>query len=123
MTRTTNKEFKEAVRQHILDILSEDHGSTTKERLQAVVEQFNAYYTRGNYQDAFVDFCQGLPSVLNVEFRTHRIDQILDEWFATIGKKYNPDKLEDPMDFYCRLIHRELGHLLKNYEIDGGLIK
>ena len=120
--RTTNKEFKEAVRQHILEILGEDNTSDPKEQLTELVTDFESYYYGGNIQNTFIDWCKGLPSSLHVEYFTFKIDKILESWFATIGQEYDPDRLEDNMDYYLYLIFRELKALLKQYKVDGGIL-
>ena len=120
--RTTNKEFKEAVRQHILEILGEDNTSDPKEQLTELVTDFESYYYGGNIQNTFIDWCRGPPSSLHVEYFTFKIDKILEDWFATIGQEYDPDRLEDNMDYYLYLIFRELKALLKQYKVDGGIL-
>ena len=129
---TNNKEFKYQVRQHILDILDEEQSQEPQTQLQLVADEFNHYHTgqrrlTASIQESFIDWCRGLPSHLNVEFRHYEINKIMTVWFRSIGKEYDENKLpkmmnEDPMQYYLSFILREIKALFKQYDVDGGVL-
>lgn len=131
--RTTKKEFKEKVRQHIIDRLGypwdeekgeENENATTKECLKNVVDEFNAWYcpyykkTIPNKQAAFASFLNGLPGCLTIEFTTYNQRETLRAWFEQTeeeSEKYNDEKVNN---LYMWLIYREFFALCKKYGVN-----
>lgn len=121
--KTTKKEVKTALRKHILDnIEAEDRTlETTKEKLEYVVECFNAEYVYpgcmkryGTYQDLFISYLMGLPGCLTVEFEYHKIIEFLN----SIGLEQPADKdALDSSELYYKLIYREFSAMLRKHNI------
>lgn len=117
--RTTSKEFCQKVRNHITERLSEEAGATTAEQLQTVCNEFVNYWNgyeqkrNPNQQTAFIDFLQGLPSCLNVEFYYYNQRKALQEWHEQTDKevgKYSDDQIATA---YYWLIYREFCRMCK----------
>lgn len=124
MANTTNKEFKNGVRLHITEIT--EHNETG---IHEVVREFNHFYkghrnlaNYSNIQDSFVKWASGLPSSLDVEYRTYEVNVLLEKWFNAIGKEYDPKDDFDAFEYYLKLVFRELKALLKLKAIDGGVL-
>lgn len=131
--RTTTKEFKNKVQQHIIDRLGnpwdyendhENENATTPEKLQNVVEQFKSWYCpfeqrrTPNKYEAFKSFLQGLPNCLNAEFTYYSQRESLREWHEQTEAEAERWSIEH-IDFnYYWLICREFEALCKKYQIE-----
>jgi hypothetical protein len=122
--RTTKKEFKEQVQKHVLESLSEEHGTTTKDQLQSVVEGFKNWW--GPYEQkrnpskygAFKDWTMCLPSEINVEYRHYAMEDNVKSWFNACGEEYKEPKDESKThDMYLHLVTREFDTLCKKNNI------
>jgi len=116
--KTTTKQFKTKVQNHIIDRLGypwdddndrENENATIKERLQNVIENFNNYYNDyerrriPNRQNAFIDFLLGLPGCLSVEYfqasfftsdsQIVRISSHRAKTLVALGVVNTPDKM------------------------------
>lgn len=124
--RTTHNCFKNQIHGHILNsVLSEDHGSTPKEQLSAVVEGFHNWYGPyeqkriPNRQDAFIDWSWGLPSEWNVEYTNYNINETVKNWFSACGENYKePKDSSKTNDLYMGLLYREFNTLLKQNDLN-----
>jgi len=110
------KEFRTQVQQHIADIL--DGIGTTEEKLLIAVDSFkhylkNGYHRQPNIQEAFIDWIQGLPSELDVEYTTHGQHELLKQWFETSGQEWKERKDTDTL--YWNLIAREFRKMCEKY--------
>lgn len=130
--RTTTKEFKNKVQQHIIDRLGlpwdeernqENENATTAEKLQNVINEFNRWYCPfeqrriPNKCEAFKSFLQGLPSCLNTEFTYYNQRESLREWHEQTeaeAERFSDDKVEAA---YYYLIFREFTTLCKKYQV------
>lgn len=131
--RTTTREFKNKVQQHIIDRLGnpwdyendhENENATTAEKLQNVVNEFlswwNSYEQRRtpSKAEAFKSFLQGLPSCLNAEFTYYNQRESLREWHEQTkaeAERYNDLQVEAA---YYHLIFREFTTLCKKYQVE-----
>lgn len=131
--RTTSKEFKTKVQNHILARLgnpwdeeseTENENATTTEKLENVVKEFNAWYCpyerrrNPNKSAAFREFLQGLPSCLIVEFAYYNMREIVKRWHGQTLKeseRYSDDKIADS---YYWLIYREFCALCKQNKVE-----
>lgn len=130
--KTTTREFKNEVQQHIIDRLGnpwdyendhENENATTAEKLQNVVEQFKKWYCpfeqrrTPNKYEAFKSFLQGLPSCLNAEFTYYNQRESLREWHEQTEAEAESWSVEK-IDFnYYWLICREFEALCKKHNI------
>jgi len=130
--RTTTREFKNKVQQHIIDRLGnpwdnendhENENATTPEKIQNVVNEFlswwNSYEQRRtpSKAEAFKSFLQGLPSCLNAEFTYYNQRESLREWHEQTeaeAERYNDLQVEAA---YYHLIFREFSTLCKKNNI------
>ena len=65
MLKTNSKKARENVRNYINETECEYHkGETLKETCANIWRDFKNYYTRGNYQEEFTKWAQGLPGDL-----------------------------------------------------------
>lgn len=120
--RTTKKEFCLQVRAHIESCLSEDYHNTLAGQLQAVADDFGSWYCayerrrQPHIQTAFIDWMNGLPSALSVEYTYHGIHETMKAWFAACGETYRGKQDEKEVDLYRYLVYREL---LKMMQANG----
>lgn len=118
--RSTGKEVKEKIREHIMDNLSNDFGETTTEQLQAVVDGFINWYGGyerrrvPNVQQAFIDWLRGLPSELYATPYHEEQKQLLNEWLGKSPNNYTTEVMEHR--FYY-LIFREFNALCTKYNV------
>jgi len=119
--RTTNKDFRKQVQQHILEHLNDEETTDTKKQLENVVSEF-ANYSKGlkfhNIQDAFTSFLQCLPSCLSVEFEYYEIYKNLKKWYESCGETYQEREPEEEANLYYYLIFREFKKLCKIYNVE-----
>jgi hypothetical protein len=123
--RTTKKEFKVQIQDHIINsVLSDEYGDTIKEQLQAVIDGFKNWYSvyeqkrKPNIQEAFIDWALGLPSEFNIEYRHFEIQELIKTWFTTAGETYKePKDDQKTYDLYYWWIFRELNALLKQNKL------
>lgn len=118
--RTTNKEFKVQVQEHITNgALSEEHGETIQEQLQAVVSEFTSWYSpyeqkrTPNKYEAFKEFMLGLPSCFNIEYYYDQISNTLRTWFEACGETYEEKPKDEEAKLYYHLVTREFERLCK----------
>lgn len=122
--RTTKKEFKTKVQEHILEGLSTDMSEDTKEQLQNVVSEFKGWYSpyaqkhTPNRQEAFTEFLTGLPSGLNTEFTYYGISNTLKNWYESCGAEYKEATPDKEAKLYYGLVYRELRNLTKRNGVD-----
>lgn len=112
--RTNSKQFREAIRQHILECVTDDNGdtyATFKEARQRLADEFDrvANYPHNlrrfpNVQDRFQDYLMGLP------FRFEYTNCGIADFLNSLG--INPENKEiDPyksVKLYAYLIFREM---------------
>jgi hypothetical protein len=122
--RTTKKEFKNQVQEHIFNILGHNDEADREYTLQEVAENFQSekysspYERKFNKQDAFIDWMKGLPSSLNVEYTNYGIHNTLKAWYENAGGQYDEKKLQtDESDWYFHLVTREFSDLCKKNNI------
>ena len=115
--RSTSKEVKEKIREHIIERLDPDYeGELLSERLQRVVDGFkhwlgpNGLRGRKTQYAAFKAYLQCIPSTFEAEFTYHYQEKALTDWLGTPDKDYSVDEIEDR---YYALIHREFKMLCK----------
>jgi hypothetical protein len=126
MMRTTKKEFKNQVQEHILNsVLNEEYGETTQEQLKAVAESFNNWYgpyekkRTPNKYHALTEWGLGLPSEFNIEYRHFAIEENVKNWFSSCGEEYKEPKDETKTyDLYYHLVNREFSDLCKKNNVD-----
>jgi hypothetical protein len=128
-SRTTNKIFKELVRNHIIECLDASNYDNTiesiKDKLQLVVDCF---YTEFYYEQnkkripnkflAFQSYLLGLPSCFNIEFEYYHINKMLSYWFTELNGSYNEMESEKEAELYYHLIIREFNVLCKQYKVE-----
>jgi methionyl-tRNA synthetase len=123
--RTTKKEFKVQIQDHIINsVLSDEYGDTIKEQLQAVIDNFKDYYgayeqkRKPNIQEAFIDWALGLPSAFNIEYRNFEIQELIKTWFTIAGETYKEPKDDQKHTIYIiGLVFRELNNLFKQNKL------
>jgi hypothetical protein len=121
--RTNNKEFKKQIQEYILNGLSEDNGTDTKDQLQAVVNDFHSWYSpyeqkrTPNRQEAFKEFMNGLPSSLHTEWTNYGINQTLKGWFENTGTPYKEKDSDKELELHHNLVYRELNTILKKNDM------
>jgi hypothetical protein len=118
--RTTKKEFKAVIQEHILNSVLDEGYDTLKDQLQAVIEEFKNCYgpyeqkRKPNLQEAFIDWSLGLPTVFNIEYRNFEITELVKSWFTACGETYKePKDDEKTYNLYYWLVYREFNTLLK----------
>lgn len=117
--KTTKKEFKEQVQQHILECLSTDETTNQKEQLERVIKEFMNWYSpyekkrTPNRQQAFSEFLMCLPSCLSVEYEHHNIYHTLKSWYENCGATYKEQDTTKESQLYHNLIYREFNTLIK----------
>lgn len=123
MMKTTKKEFKNQVQEHILNSLDEQETTNPKEQLQNVVSEFKNWYSpyeqkmHPNRQEAFTDWMNGLPSCLNTEFTNYGINQTLKSWYENCGETYKEHDSDKESQLYRNLVYREFNTLLKKNDL------
>lgn len=111
---STSKQVVEQIREHIIDILSEDYGETVEEQLNGVCESFinwyNAYERRRipNIQRAFMDWLSCVPGPIDAEYRTYEQEELLVKWLGQSSKDFTDDVIGER---YYYLIFREFNKL------------
>jgi hypothetical protein len=121
--RTNSKVFKEQVQEHILDNLSEDYHDSdhVADRLADVWNEFKSWkhgQRIANEQEAFGQFIDGLPSVINTEYTHHGIHNTMKEWFENCGAAYKYDEPhESEYNLYKNLVYMNLQDLSKKYGV------
>lgn len=122
--RTTNKAFKEQVRTHIINRLSEDETNVLSEQLENVMDEFRSWYSpyeqkrTPNKHDAFKSFLMGLPSCLSAEFTYYNISESLKEWFTACGEEYKEAPEHKESELYYHLIAREFFALCEKNSVN-----
>lgn len=111
---TNSKVVKTAIQNHILNAIDfsdydETYANDVKSVLRAYKEQSGPL--RGNVQDHFKDFLQGLPSYFNLPYYNDDILSVMvNEWH--LPQPANKD-ITDIVNLYYYLIFREFNNLLK----------
>lgn len=123
--RTTRKEFKSQVQEHIRSILCDEYHQEEKQQLQALIDGFTNWYNdyeqkrTPNRWDAMQEWFQCLPSEINIEYRLYEIEQILVKWFDNMGEHYKlPKDDSKSYNLYYRLVMRELGYMFRQHNIN-----
>ena len=122
--RTTKREFKQQVQEHIIERLGTDYYTELKDQLQDTVTQFNDWW--GDYEqkhqpnkhEAFKDWLLGLPSQLNIEYCDYNISSSLREWFRNCGEEYKEQGITKERIWYMHLITREFATLCKKNGVE-----
>lgn len=132
MLKSNSKLFKNKVQNYILDCIDveEIDNPTIQEKLQYIadcfeIEKFNPYKEQYkklwnvgvNKQALFIDWLQGLPSSINLDFSTYDIKQLLINWYEESeeqAEKYN--NVEIDKQFYT-LIYNNFVDLCKQNNI------
>lgn len=132
MLKSNSKLFKTKVQNYILDCIDIENidDPTITEKLQYIVdcfeiekfkpykEQYKKLFNVGvNKQAVFIDWLQGLPSSINLEFSTYDIKQLLISWYEESeeqAEKYN--NVEIDKQFYT-LIYNNFVDLCKQNNI------
>lgn len=119
--RTTNKQFVELVRAHVIEHLSDEETTEVSGQLQNTMNEFKSWYSSyeqkrtPNMQTAFKDFLLGLPSCLTVEFTYHNISLTLKAWFEACGEEYREKECSIESDLYYHLVVREFFKLYEKH--------
>lgn len=116
--KSTRKEVKEKIQEHIINRLDTEAGDSLKEQLQNVItcflsEKYCRYERRQqpNALEAIYDYFMGLPSCFAVEYETYKQREAIKEWFSQTEEQaeaFNDEKVEKS---YKHLILRELTNL------------
>lgn len=121
--RTTNKEFKIQVQEHILEILSADETVFINEQLKNVVDGFLNWYSpyerkmTPNIQEAFKQWLKGLPSELNIEFEYYKVTPLLKSWYENCNIPFKEKFSSEEYDLYLNLVYREFQTLCKIHNV------
>jgi len=124
--RTTSKEVKQKIQSYIIDCISTDGfpvpDNSLKSGLQLVCEEFNsaACYRHNllrlkTYQEVFIDWLQGLPSCLSVEYYDNEIIKLMEYFGLPLPE--NKD-IQDGVTLFRYLIFREFVALCKRNDVD-----
>ena len=120
--RTTTKEFKNKVQVHIVEHMEEK--DNLKDELQNVIDGFKNYYQgyekkrTPNIQEAFIDWLNGLPSELTIEFTNYDILRTMREWHEQTEEESDKLDSEKVINNYRWLIFREFLALCRINKID-----
>lgn len=117
--RTTKNEFKQEVRSHIRNIMSEELGESLTEQMQSVSESFHNWY--GPYEQkrtpnkrlAFREWMMGLPTGFGVEYTHHGQHETVKSWFENVGEVYKERDTEEESILYTHLLTREFESMAK----------
>jgi hypothetical protein len=124
--KTNSKEVKTAVQKYIIDCIDtsdfEGHiEGDTKNDLQIIADEFkrvalypNNLRNLGSYQACFIDWLQGLPSCINIDYMTYRQLEILESLGLPLPA--NKDKM-DGVNLFYYLIFREFSALCRKYKV------
>jgi hypothetical protein len=114
--KTTTKEVKAAIQNHIvkaIDFVSAGYDDTYTNDVKSVWRAYKqeAGPLRGNLQDHFIDFIQGLPSYFNLPYYYNDITDVMANEF-NLPQPANKDE-QDTVKLYHALIFRELTAMLR----------
>jgi len=122
--RTNSKQVKQAIQEYIIGCIDTEPYDFDPEilNLKAKLELVTATYReekhrdKGNLQDLFIEWLQGLPSILNIDFEYYKILELMEnEWGL---KKPENKTLSDSSELFYKLIYREFLTLCKNHKVD-----
>jgi hypothetical protein len=127
--RTTNLVFKVLVQEHIIECMQTPEGEIPTQYLKDVVEAFKSWYSpyeqkrTPNHQDAFIDWLQGLPSELSVEYSSFMICETLKYWFThpTVDMNFIERHADKEAETYYNLVYREFRTLCTKYKVEWSL--
>lgn len=120
--RTSNNVFRTQVQNYIINQLTPHCSIDIPESLEEVVESFKAYdspYNQKripNKQARFIDFLQGLPSTIAIDFENAAIEEILEEWFTACEQPYKPKP--NYTDHFYYFVADNFQRLCKKYHVD-----
>lgn len=107
--KTTNKEVKKAIRQHINEIIHTegyDMEPTAENVLNIFKSEYGREIKRQGEQYAFMEWLAGVPSALGIEIYHDDVKEKLNNFgINPTGKKYTN---EQSWNLYRYLIYREL---------------
>lgn len=123
--RTNNKEVKTAIQCYIinsLDISAHECKDDLKSKLTLVCEEFKSAAVYGNnikrfgtWQAVFINWLQGLPSVLSIEYYTKDILELMATW----GLPLPANKTEqDGEKLYHAIIYMNFLDLCKKNKVN-----
>lgn len=121
--RTTKKEFKEQIQEHILNRLSTDETENPKEQIQNVIAEFHNWYSpyeqkhTPNCQEAFSNWLNCLPSGINLEWTYRGVNKTLKSWFENMGETYKDRDTDKEAILYHHLVYREFNTLAKKNDL------
>jgi hypothetical protein len=113
------RRYRAEIQEYILECInSEDHGivmRTTKEKLEFLRDRFISEYSHnvkhyGGWQNTFVNWMQGLPSVFNVDFENYHILELMKRWHRDNKTKATESKI---IEMYWRVLYMEVNALLR----------
>lgn len=117
---SNNNVTAQKIQDHIIEIISDEYGTTPAQKLESVVAGFHNWYTNPerrmtpNVQQAFSDWLSCLPSSIDAEYRTYEQMEILNEWLGTKDKSFTVDEIGNR---YHQLIFREFQKMCKKYGV------
>lgn len=117
---SNNKVTSEKIQDHIIEIISDEYGTTPAQKLESVVAGFHSWYgayerrAQQNVQQAFADWLSCIPSAIDAEYRTYEQEELLTQWLGATGKEYSPDAIGAR---YYQLIFREFQKMCKKYGV------
>jgi len=120
----TTKELNTRVFAYILDCIdASDYGfapATDADKLAFLSETFHSEYgwsiERLGAIKAFAEWCQGLPSAFNCEFRNHAIIEIAKEW-GSLPADATERQEQKILDNWFNLIANKTFQLFKKHGI------
>lgn len=124
--RTNTKEVKAKIQAYIIECISTDGFPVKDDSLAASLElicsEFKAaacykhnILRLGSFQDIFIDWLQGLPSCLNIEYWTDEIIKLMESF----GLPLPQNKTEqDGVNLFHYLIFREFVALCRKNKVD-----
>lgn len=127
--RSNSKQVRAAARAYLIDCIMSVNAADLeiktddlKTRLQYIVSDFrrvtnNPYdlHRLPNDQDRFIDWLQGLPNCIPIDFENFMIIEVLTSWGLPDDKDYPMDKIAR---LYYYIIYSELTKLLKANDIE-----
>jgi len=124
--KTNSKEVTQAVQKHILKIMNTSeypgHDGSDKKSLEIVLTAFANQYLYpsnikryGSYQKCFTEWCKGLPSVLDVEYRTDGVLKLMKSWGLPQPKGKDDS---DSFELYLNLVYMNITRMAKDHKID-----
>ena len=123
--RTNSKEVKAAIQAYIISTIDTSgftgHDGTLKTSLEIIAAEFKRVALFDNniryhktYQACFIDWLQGLPSCINIDYMNYRILELMESF----GLPLPANKEEtDGIDLFFALIYREYLSICKQNSV------